>query len=265
MLKTIAIVIAGLAAGFALATWWPRSEPVSELPSAAGGEWPDRLTELERRVQELSDELDELRGDPAVQGSSTRGEPRTEPAEGESAAEPPAARRAFPAGARFADRGPEAQLEQLVNAGFTPARAEWLSRRATELQMQALQALYDARREGKPLDSSTVPDEQMLLRSEIGDDEYEQYLRALGRPTSVGVRNVLASSPAESAGLQPGDEIVAYAGTRVFDMRDLNRLTFEGKPDEPVVVDVLRDGQRLQLVLPRGPVGVTAGRFGGRP
>jgi hypothetical protein len=48
----------------------------------------------------------------------------------------------------------------------------------------------------------------------------------------------------------------------VFDLRDLNRLTFEGEPAQPVIVEVLRDGQRIQLVLPRGPIGITAGRFG---
>jgi serine protease Do len=81
----------------------------------------------------------------------------------------------------------------------------------------------------------------------------------------VNVGNVLASSPAESAGLRSGDEIVSYAGERVFDMRELNRLTLEGQRGESVLVEVLRDGQRQQLILPRGPVGITGGRFGGRP
>ena len=78
------------------------------------------------------------------------------------------------------------------------------------------------------------------------------------------VRDVLASSPAERAGLKPGDEIMAYNGRRIFDMRELNALTLEGTPGESVVIDVRRDGQNLQLVMPRGPLGVTGGGFRGR-
>jgi S1-C subfamily serine protease len=78
------------------------------------------------------------------------------------------------------------------------------------------------------------------------------------------VRNVLASSPAESSGLQPGDEIVAYDGQRVFDMRELNALTLEGTPGESVVVDVRRADQNVQLVMPRGPIGIFGSGFRGR-
>jgi S1-C subfamily serine protease len=73
----------------------------------------------------------------------------------------------------------------------------------------------------------------------------------------VRVGGVLASSPAEHAGLAPGDEVVAYGGRRVFDMRYLNELILEGRPGEPVIVDVLRDGQPIQVLLPRGPLGIS--------
>ena len=63
---------------------------------------------------------------------------------------------------------------------------------------------------------------------------------------------------------QPGDEIVAYDGKRVFDVGELNALTLEGTPGESVVVDVRRDGQNVQLVMPRGPLGITGGGFRGR-
>jgi S1-C subfamily serine protease len=128
--------------------------------------------------------------------------------------------------------------------------------------MQTLQAQYAATREGREFNPAADLGGDRTLRDELGDVDYERYLAALGRPTSVGVLDVLASSPAERAGLRPGDEIVAYAGTRVFDMRDLNALTLEGTPAEPVTVDVLRDGVRVQLVLPRGPVGILSGRRG---
>jgi hypothetical protein len=61
-----------------------------------------------------------------------------------------------------------------------------------------------------------------------------------------------------------GDEILAYAGKRIFDMRELNALTLEGTPGESVIVDVRRGGQSVQLVMPRGPLGITGGGFRGR-
>jgi membrane-associated protease RseP (regulator of RpoE activity) len=289
MLKIIASIVGGLAAGFAIATWWPSEEVPLGGDVAFSGDSDERLVqlehalrdesaeraELERRVQELADELT------ALSAATAPAETQSPPARNEDPAlsaavlaatevaeEPPAVgpggRRMFGPRA-FAEADRSEQVAWLVDAGFSADRAEWVSRRAAELRMQALQAQYDARRGGTQVEGRLVNPES-TLRSEIGDSEYEQYRRALGLPTSVGVRNVLASSPAETAGLRAGDEIVSYAGTRVFDMGDLNRLTFEGNAGQPVLVDVLRDGQRMQLVLPRGPVGITGGgRFGGRP
>ena len=41
-------------------------------------------------------------------------------------------------------------------------------------------------------------------------------------------------------------------------------VTLEGTPGESVVVDVRRGGQNVQLVMPRGPIGITGGGFRGR-
>jgi len=117
-----------------------------------------------------------------------------------------------------------------------------------------------------PLGPGTLPSVGQTLRTELGDGDYERYRDALGLPAAIGIGSVLASSPAERAGLQSGDEIVSYGGQRVFDMDELNGLTIEGQPGETVAVDVLRDGQPIQLYLPRGPIGITGGgRFRGRP
>jgi hypothetical protein len=102
-----------------------------------------------------------------------------------------------------------------------------------------------------------------MLREEIGDSDYEKYLEAQGRPTSVGVASVMASSPADRAGLQSGDEIVGYDGKRVFSSYELMQQTMTAG-DGNVVVDVVRDGAPLQIVVPRGPIGVEIGRFRGR-
>lgn len=155
----------------------------------------------------------------------------------------------------------EGRKQRLVEAGFLPAQAEWILRREQELQMDALQARFDAERSGDPVDwtaNRTMAADS--LRAELGDAEYERYLDASGRSTNVAVSSVIESSPAQSAGLQPGDEIVRYDGERVFSMTDLTRQTMVGEPGETVVIDIMRNGNIMQVVMPRGPVGITGGR-----
>jgi len=167
---------------------------------------------------------------------------------------------------RRADVTDEGRVTRLLNAGFTPERADWILQRESELQMEAMQARFDARRSGEPIDPFNPGlDPGSALRSEIGDAQYEQYLQANNRSTAVSVGSVLESSPGQRAGLQPGDQIVNYDGTRVFDVSDLNRQIMLGEPGESVVVDFTRDGIPMQAVMPRGPIGVsTDRRRGGR-
>lgn len=144
----------------------------------------------------------------------------------------------------------------LIVAGFAPDRAEWISRRLQELRMQTKQAQSAARRAGRPPPADV---EAATLRAELGDPDYERFLTARGVPASVNVMEVLASSPAERAGLQRGDEIFSYDGQRVFSVHDLNALTLAAASGDPVVVDVRRDGENIRVVLPRGPVGILGG------
>ena len=278
MLKTLLLVLAGLGAGLALAFWLQPSAPPFAAVEAAGSAPPgerlradgarasdvrlavledafaaevEQRVALETRVEELAAELEAL-GERPVRGGGESAAAGPEPA----AVREVRARARGDAGARR-EEAERRFLERLVAVGFTPDRAEWITRRTEELRMAALQAQYEAQRGGRPAEPQT-------LRAELGDTDYERYLQAEGRPTTVPVRDVLASSPAERAGLKPGDEIMAYNGRRIFDMRELNALTLEGTPGESVVIDVRRDGQNLQLVMPRGPLGVTGGGFRGR-
>jgi hypothetical protein len=287
MLKMLLLVVAGLAAGFAVATWM---QPGRELPQTQGSVAAVRAaasgveryadsqaprlamlesalqTEIEQRavlearVLDLADELEELR----VARLPARGDgPSGVPAEDSAVG---GGRARFLRGAADSREGlARRQVDLLIAAGFPPDRAEWINQRASELRMQALLAQYDATREGRPFSPANALTGDQTLRTDLGDTDYERYLRALERPTSVGVRNVLASSPAERAGLKAGDEVLAYDGKRVFDMRELNSLTLQGTPGESVVVEVLRDGQRTQLVMPRGPIGIFGGGFRGGP
>jgi hypothetical protein len=282
MLKTLLLVLAGLCAGLAIA-FWLQPSPTQPVAAAAGANGmpsaerralddgaasaerlaalegalaaeAERRAALEARVAELNAAIEELGERPRRRSDAANGAP-----------EAAAVERARARFERDADVSPEERdrraIERLVSAGFAPDRAAWIHRRTQELRFETMQSQYEARREGRP----PPPDlETTALRAELGDQDYERFLSAMGRSTSVNVMGVLASSPAERAGLEPGDEIVAYDGKRIFDIAELNELTLGGTSGESVVVDVRRNGQNLQLVLPRGPIGVWGG-FRGSP
>jgi hypothetical protein len=276
MVKKIGLAVVLLAAGVALALYL-RSGPAPEkaaetfAPRTDASE-SERIADLEQalaaqvdRGNLLQSRLAELEARFGARGS--RGNADGEDPRGDRAA---AMRgRGMDANGNFdptamRQRMREDQLERLVKAGFTRERAEWIDRRSQELQLQAQQAQYDAQRNGQPFRGI---DADAALRKEMGDAEYEKYLTGTGRPTNVQVMDVLASSAAEKSGLRPGDQIVSYAGTRVFEMNDLNTLTREGNPGETVAVEVQRDGQTVQVQVPRGVLGVQGGggRGGGGP
>lgn len=283
MLKTVLLVVAGLIAGLGIAFWLqPSSEPSVEAEAASGtatvtrsdanggvsesrlealedafaAEIDERVA-LEARVAEISAQLEALGQRPARgPGAGESASPGVDPAVIEQRA-----RVRREAAAATPEERQRLAIDRLVAAGFAPDRAEWINRRTQELRMQTMQSQYEARREGRPPPADV---EASTLRAELGDQDYERFLSAQGRPTSVNITGVLASSPAERAGLQQGDEIVSYDGRRVFDVQELNDLTLGGTSGESVVVDVRRNGQNLQLVLPRGPLGVSSGGPGFR-
>jgi len=162
------------------------------------------------------------------------------------------------------ERQASGRRDALIKAGMSPDRAEYILRRESEMRYEQMQAVFEARSSGEPLDPFNRNfSADTMLRDEIGDAEYEMYLQANNRPTAVGISSVMASSPGERAGLQAGDQIVGYDGQRVFSTSELIQHTMAGG-DGNVVVDVMRDGSPMQIVVPRGPIGVEIGRFRGR-
>lgn len=270
-MKSVSVIVglllaAGLAAGaWLLRTSAPEPAPAAHFDSAAATE--DRLLALERAIAEerdarqlLEEELQALYAE--IERLDQRGESSQASTTVVEGGELEEARRRI----ALARNDPDERRQILIDGGFSPDRAEWLARRESELQMEAMQARFDARRSGEPFDPfEPGMNPGAALRAEIGDVEYEQYLEASGRPTSVRVGAVLESSPGQRAGLQPGDEIISYDGERVFNSFELSERTMLGEPGESVVIDVMRDGVLMQVVVPRGPIGVTAGRsFRGR-
>jgi len=150
--------------------------------------------------------------------------------------------------------------QRLVDSGFGEDEAERLLQRQAEIELARLYDDYDERR-AQALESPPRPTTSQQLRNELGDEAYERYLQSLGRPTTVPVRTLLQPSPGATAGLQPGDRVLAYNGERVFSMQDLNNLTVQGTPGESVVMEVDRDGRNIAVVIPRGPIGFSSGPF----
>jgi hypothetical protein len=153
-------------------------------------------------------------------------------------------------------------LQRFVEAGFTPARAEELKAEQDRLALERLFLRDQARREGW-LGTERYRDEMQRveasferLRSDLGDDDFDRYLYATGRPNRVVVRDTLTGGPGAQAGLRPGDSIISYDGERVFNTRTLVNETQGGSFGSPTPIEIERDGERMVLYLPRGPLGI---------
>ena len=152
----------------------------------------------------------------------------------------------------------ERRVAVLVEGGFSDEEARRALEQESEASFKAMQLAWEAQRNGEAIDVMDVMgNPQSILRAEMGDDAYARYLEAQGQPTAIRITQVLGGSPGNSAGLQPGGELVSYNGERVFNVRELRNGSMQGQPGEDVVVEIERDGVRMQLTLPRGPIGIT--------
>jgi len=69
------------------------------------------------------------------------------------------------------------------------------------------------------------------------------------QPAGALVAQVLPSSPAEKAGLEPGDVILKYNGTEVGSSSNLPQLVGVTRVGQSAQVEVLRGGQRKELTV----------------
>jgi hypothetical protein len=263
----LAAVVGGLAGGLVAAAW-TEGGAAGDLRGAAPNaisldreaevfDIVDALSELvDREVEErlrLEDEVDELRrrlamatGAPVASAGETGEEPAAENAtESEGGTRDVAA------------------LSPFIDAGFSEDEAGWFRRLQEENAMARLYLRDRATREGwvnsrrYVEELSALPGSLTTLRQSMDDDTYARYLYAIGRPNQVRIIGVLPDSAARQAGLSPGDVVMSYSEDRLYSARTLRGLTRAGVAGELVPVDVLRDGQRIQAWLPRGPMGVT--------
>ncbi len=278
MNKTALFVILSIVAGFAAGAWstlasQPGSGPTADPADYFDADAPaaDRLAALERIVAEerdarlvLEEQLQALLADFDRIDTSDLQELLRMAAENRAQMEEARTQRGDRRESRRAMRDySQMRTTQLVDGGFTEARANQILVLEDEVRMQALREEYEAQRNETDLDPWTQAyNAQAAFRENLGDADYEKYLQARGGESTITVREVIGSSPANRAGLRPGDRILSYGGDRVFNMFELKSKAFAGNPGEDVVVDIERDGQRMQLVLPRGPMGITGNGAG---
>ena len=153
--------------------------------------------------------------------------------------------------------------DRFLAAGFDPVSTAQLKKRASEIEMDRLYLRHRARREGwhrTPEYYEAVRELRQGMKEELGEDTYDRFLFASERSNRLLVDSVMESSPAEQTGLQPGDIIFRYDGSRVFSYRDLRDATTRGEMGETVPVEIRRGGEVLEVDLPRGPLGVRLDR-----
>lgn len=162
--------------------------------------------------------------------------------------------------------GSELLLAQLQNAGFNENEVEEISAKRDQLRLKRLQLRDKAIREGWFRSESWVRqvrdlDADAEVRKTIGDQRFDDYLVATGRTNRVRIDELMTGSAASQAGLLPGDLIHRYADSRVFTGAELRGLTTGGRFGENTALTVLRNGELIDLTVPRGPLGVTISGF----
>jgi hypothetical protein len=153
--------------------------------------------------------------------------------------------------------------EEYLDVGFDLYEAVELINRSAEISMERLYLRDRASRENW-LDSDRFSDalrelesRSDKLRDELGDDGWDRYLYASGSANRVGINSIIEGSPAQLAGLQPGDTIRSYDETAVFSINEIQSATKGGQYGEQIRVEIDRNGATSIIYIPRGPLGVT--------
>jgi membrane-associated protease RseP (regulator of RpoE activity) len=252
----------------------PAGEAERSAAARAGSTMPDverRLSRLEAKLAaeraerlHLEERLAALTAQLAARG------PEVEPADGEQAAASAVSEAAEvavafadAASAEDGDDGRSPMERALTAAGLAADVAADIKRRHDAQAMTEMYLRDQAAREGW-LDTPRFADEMAALaaqrttvRDELADDDaYDRYLFALGESNRVRVDDVMLQSPAAQAGLQTGDVIVRYGDTRIFAPGELVAQTRDGTAGETVRIEVIRNGERLDVEVPRGPLGL---------
>ena len=213
----------------------------------------ERIQALENQIQLLSERIEQLEKSVDVKQEQTE-ETAALAIHDTSAVDTP-----------VSSLNPAVTTQSLVKAGIDAELAAAIVRRRNEIDMKILQLRDRASREGYlntarySRELQDLRDQDISLRDEIGDDYYDSYLFANRQSNRVKVASVMMGSPAEESGMMDGDLILSYDNRKIFNWNELQDATSRGQRDEYVNVTVLRNGQLVNLWMPRGPLGIRLG------
>jgi C-terminal processing protease CtpA/Prc len=246
------LISAGRKSSDTASTEYAPASSVQEGSNAESGVASVRAT-YERRIAVLETELASVRSQAQLAAHKTQELPTTEAR----------LRMMEEVRKKTFERATNRETEMLLAAGFTIERIEFIRRRTQELAEEFRRTEDRLLRQGTPdIDAAHAHsyDRDIGLRAELGVDEYTKYRQALGRSAGVRVEAVLSGGAGEAAGIKAGDEVIAYNGTRVFNMGELVPLQRQSQTSgAPVVVEVLRDGQRIRLSAGAGNLRIQPG------
>ena len=101
-----------------------------------------------------------------------------------------------------------------------------------------------------------LPDVRQAVEQRYGEDTYDRYLYASGRPNRLLVRDVFVDSPADQLSLRPGDAVIRLGGKRIYSMGDVTTIMESGTPGESITITIQRQGEAFDTYVPRGPLGI---------
>jgi hypothetical protein len=156
-------------------------------------------------------------------------------------------------------------VDNLVSNGIDPGTAEDIVRRKNQVELLRLELQDKAQREGylnteRYFEELAAIDAQDVdLRTELGDERYDEYLYNSKMHNRVRITSVIIGSEAERVGIQQNDIVLSYDNKRMFDWQELKEATAEGQLGEFVPIIIERDGEIFSFTVPRGPLGVQLG------
>jgi len=164
--------------------------------------------------------------------------------------------------ATFFGRPAKPNRESLNATGMSDDEADKLLRRMSQQEYQRLELQNNiSRNQGTA--SNTYREQlrelnknKISLRSELGDDAYDKYLFASQQSNRVKISSVMAGSPAESSGFESNDIILSYNDQKILNWADIRRVTLEGDIGSYATINILRNGESMSLMVPRGTLGV---------
>ena len=233
--------------GDAPASDGPESDPASDPAAPEVAVLLARIDDMSQGWGRMQAELAELR-----QRVGTLEQRRPEPpAEADTAANRP-----------NRTTTPEEQRGALLRAGVAAEVADDIIWRRAQVSLERLDLRDQAVREGwlntdrYREELRKINEQRVSVRDEIGVDAYDRYLFETGQDNRVLVDSVIPGSAGEDSGMLPGDVIERYGDQPVYDFGDLRTATSDGARGELVPVTVRRGNQLVELVLPRGPIGI---------